>query len=120
MSQNPMNDAPKKGLLTPILFAIIAIFLLVLAWHVFFPLLAVGVVFTLGLWAVILISIVLVCLGVLLLFLLPSIFIGLIGLIILGWAIFAIAIFPFLFPLIAPLLIIMLVLSYILGRGRRS
>jgi hypothetical protein len=115
-----MNDKPKKGLFFPVLFAIAVILLVVLAWHVLFPLLAVGVVVTLGLWLVIVISVVLISLGVLLLFLLPSIFIGLIALIVLGWVIFAIVIFPFLFPLLAPLLIILLVLSYLMGRGRRS
>ncbi len=114
-----MNERSKRGIIFPVIFAIFAIVVIVLAWHIIFPLLGVGIVLTLGLWAVIVVSVVLVSLGVLLLFLLPGIFIGLIALFVLAWAVFALVLFPFLFPLLAPLLIILFVLAYLVGRGRR-
>lgn len=114
-----INPQPPRKRFSTLLLAILAIFVIVIAWHIFLPLLGIGVVLTLGLMSVIVVSVILVALGVLLLYLLPALFIGLIALIVLGWTVFAIMLFPILFPLLAPLVIILLIVAYFVGRGRR-
>lgn len=113
------HQEPIKSRRSVVLFALLAILVVVLAWHILLPLFGIAVVLSLGLLSVIVLSVVLVGIGVLLIYFLPALLIGLVALIALGWVLIALALFPFLFPLLAPLLIILWIAAYLIGKGRR-
>lgn len=101
--------------------AVIAIALLVilgviLGWHFLF---AGAIAVTATVWAIVIASVVLFCIGVLSLFILTGIGVFLIGLLGFIWAILAIALFPIVFPILVPLLIVLLFISYIRNKQKK-
>lgn len=103
-----------------LIYILIIILALIGAWHVLLPLLGGVVVVTAGLWGFAVASVIVFCVGILLLFLLTGIAGFLI--VVLGgvWTVVAIALFPVLLPLMLPLLIILAFISYARGRQSRS
>lgn len=100
----------------PILVALLLLLALVVAWHFFYPL-SVGVVaLTGGLWAFVVVSIVMFCVLLLLLFIFTGLGLFILGALASAWAMVAFFMFPFLFPILIPLLITILVISYIRHR----
>jgi hypothetical protein len=102
---------------TLIAVTLLVILGLILGWHWLF----VGAVaVSATVWAVVVTSIVLFCVGVLSLFILTGLgvlFVTLFGLI---WTILAVILLPVLFPILVPLLIILLFISYIRKKQKNN
>lgn len=89
------------------------LFLLIIGWHVIFPLLLGGaVVITAGIWLIIVGSIFAFCIAIPLLFLFTSGGAIILALVLLAWTIIGIVLFPILFPILLPLFIIFLFITY--------
>jgi len=93
-----------------IAIALIVVLAVILGWHWLF---AGAIAVTATVWAIVIASVILFCVGILALFILTGLSILFISGVGLLWTILAIVIFPVLFPILVPLLIILLFISYI-------
>lgn len=95
-----------------LIIALVAMIILLLLWHLFWPVFGIALAITAVTWGVLLATSVLVAVGVLLFYLFSGIGI----LIICGsaflWFIGALVMFPVLFPFLVPLLILLLFIGY--------
>ena len=103
------NSTLKKALL----IALISMLVLLVAWHLFLPMLAITVAVTAAVWAVMVISVVLVASVVLLFYVFSGVGILILCALSVAWIIFAIAFFPIVFPLLIPLLILLLFVAFV-------
>lgn len=106
----------KRPVKTALIIGVLAIVILVLGYHLLFPILGVTVAVTAGAWAIIVGTIVVMCIAGMLFFIIPGILILILSLFIALWIVLAITLFPFLFPVLIPLLIILLFLAFIRRR----
>jgi len=118
MMQDLKKTTGDSSLKKPLLIALIAMVVLLVAWHLVFPIIGVAIVISAAAWVVIMATIVFVAIAVLLFY----IFTGIGILILCGlsafWIILAIALFPFIFPLLIPLLILLIFMAFV--RRRKS
>lgn len=96
-----------------IAITVLVILAVLLGWHWLF---AGAIAVTATVWAIVIASVALFCVGILLLFILTGLSVFLIGIVGLVWTILAIILFPVVFPILVPLLIILLFISYIRKR----
>lgn len=104
-------------MLTTIAVLLIALMVVILGWHWLF---AGAIVVTSLAWGFAVTSVVLLCIGILLAFVLASTGIFVVVMVALLWTVLSIVFFPFLFPLVMPLFIIFLFLSYLRGKQKRK
>src|SRR3989338_7201452 len=98
-----------------IAIAVLVILGVILGWHWLFA----GVIaVTATVWAIVIASIAMFCVGILLLFILTGLGVFMIGLIGFIWTILAIILFPIVFPILVPLFIILLFISFIRDRQK--
>jgi len=95
-----------------LLFTLLALVVVIIGWHLFFPFLGALIVFTAGAWAALIVSVVILCVAILLAFVFAGAGIFIFGIIAFIWVILAITLFPIIFPVVAPLFIIFLFISY--------
>lgn len=107
------NTPKKRSLFKPFLLALILIVVLVIAWHLIFPLLGLSLVVTGSAWWTIVSTIFLLCVAILLFFVFTGLAVALICLFGFVWIILAIGFFPILFPVLVPLFIIMCFIAYV-------
>ncbi len=93
-------------MLNALLATILIIILLVLGWHIIFPLMGGVIAVSAMAWLFIVASVVIFAIVTLLVFALGGFWIFGIGLIFAIWTIVAIVLFPILFPILLPLFII--------------
>ena len=113
MSTEPNN---RSNVRRALVIALLAIVVLIIGWHIIFPLLGIAVVMTGSVWGIVVASIALLCMGVLLLFVLPGMLILLVAAIAFIWVVIAIILAPFAFPLLVPLLVILWFVAYLRRR----
>lgn len=99
-----------------VFLAILALIILMVGWHIIFPLLGGVLIVTTGIWLMLLISIGIFAISFVLLFVITRAGILLLGLPLLILALIFIILVPVLFPIIIPLIIIFLVISYFRDR----
>lgn len=117
MKEQLPTPTPSKhrSVLKPIVIAIALIFISLILFHLFFPILGAAVLISAAAWAVIIASVVIFCVFLLLFFIFSGAFAtGILGIIALIWLIIALIIFPIIFPLIMPIFIILVAIGYIL------
>ena len=92
--------------------AIIILIALAFGWYFAFPILGGIITLTALVWGALILSVVVFCVAILLIFIFTGtgIFVLTIGALI--WALLAVIFFPIMFPVIIPLLIILLFISY--------
>ncbi len=126
-----MNDQPveemkkvqtkeRSNLKKPIFIALLLMLLLVVAWHLFFPLLGIAIAISAAVWGIIVGTIVFLSVGTLLFFVFTGLGILIVSIAAFVWVALAIILFPFLFPIFIPLLIILLFVAYVRRRKNRS
>jgi hypothetical protein len=93
-------------------FTLLALLLVIIGWHLFFPFLGAVIAFTAGAWATLIASVIILCVAILLAFVFAGAGIFIFGIMAFVWVIIAIALFPIIFPIVAPLFIIFLFISY--------
>jgi hypothetical protein len=93
-------------MLKALIATMIVILILVLGWHILFPLLGGVIAISALVWGLIIGSILIFCLVILLLFALGGIGVFIVGGLFAVWTLIAIVLFPVLFPILLPLLII--------------
>ena len=103
-----------------LLSAIVLILICVVGFHLLLPFLGIAIAMTGAAWGIIVATIAFFSITALLFFMLPVLVIILLSFFAFGWAILAIALFPFLFPLIMPVFIILLFIAYISSATRRK
>lgn len=108
-----MNDEKKKSFKKALLIALIVMVVLLLGWHLIFPILGIAIAITAVAWGILLASIVLLAVGTLLFYIFTGAGIFVICLLGLIWVIGALVAFPFLFPILIPLLIILLFIGFV-------
>lgn len=90
-----------------------AIVLVVIGWHIIFPLIGGAIIVTSAVWFAIVGSIVAFCIVVLLAFIFTTgLGIFILGLIFFIWTVLAIILFPVVFPIVLPLLIIYFIIAF--------
>lgn len=104
------NDTSTRKAL---IIAVIAILVLVVGFHLIFPLLGIAIAVTAGAWGVIIATIVVFSVGLMLFFIFPGIIILLFCLFAFVWVLLSVILFPFVFPLFVPLLVILLFIAYV-------
>lgn len=108
------SDSRKKNVLIVLLLMLI----LLLSFHLLFPLLGISLVISATIWGVAIATIFLICVATMLFFLFSGVGIFILGLIVLGWTLIAIILFPLLFPIVIPVLLLMLLIGLI-SRGNK-
>ena len=111
MATNSNNN--KKSIKGALIIAVAVMLVLVIGWHLIFPLLGIAVAVTASAWAIIVLSIVLFALSGLLFLIFPVIVIFIICLLAFAWLLISLMLFPFLFPVLAPLFIVLLFVAYL-------
>ena len=112
--QTPTPEVVKsKKTKTVLIITLLSILVLVVVWHIFFPMLGVVVAVGAGAWSMLVGTVVFLSVAVLLFFLLTGVGILILSIFSFIWVVFAITLFPFLFPLFLPLLVIVLFIAYI-------
>jgi hypothetical protein len=104
-------------MLSTIAVILIILLAIILGWHWLF---AGAVVITSMAWGFAITSVVLLCVGVLLVFILAGTGIFVVALVALLWTVLSIVFFPILFPLLIPLFIIFLFVSYSRAKQKRK
>lgn len=99
-----------------IFLLLILILSLVIGWHVIFALVGGTILIGAGIWATVVISVVLFSAGTLFIFLFTGIGVLIIGMIFAFWTLVAIILFPILFPILLPLFIIFGFIAYMRRR----
>lgn len=94
------------------LLAILALIILMVGWHIIFPLLGGVLMITAGVWLMLMIAMGIFAISFILLFVMAPIGILFLGLPLLVLALVFIILVPVLFPIIIPLVIIFWVISY--------
>lgn len=113
MTNTPVKENKNGALKKVILFTLLAMLILVAAWHLFLPMLGITVAISAGIWSIAVATIVLICIATLLFFIFTGIGAIILGVFVFGWTILAIALFPLLFPVLIPVLLLMLVVGLI-------
>lgn len=109
------SEGDIKGAL---LAAIVIIIVLVIGWHVLFPMLGIAVAITATAWALIVATVTLFSLAVLLFFLLPGIIIFIVCVLGFVWLLVSLVLFPFLFPFLIPLFVLLLFSAYVMRKNK--
>ena len=103
-------------MLATLIMSILILLVLVVGWHLLFPLMGGVIAITATAWLVIVGSIAAFCIGILLLFIFTGVGIFIMGLLALIGTVVAIVLFPILFPILLPLFVVFLFVSYIRRR----
>ncbi len=103
------NNSSSKN---PFIIALVLIAVLIIAWHLLLPLLGVSLAITGGIFSALIVTIILMCVGIGLFFLLTGLGVVIVSILAVVVAIVAIILFPVLFPIVVPLLIILLLVGY--------
>jgi hypothetical protein len=103
-----------------LLLTLFLIFVLLLGWNFFFPLLGGVILITAVVWSLAIASITVFCLALLLIFIFTGLGATVLGIILAIWTIIAILLFPVLFPILLPLFIVFLFVSYVLRKKRNK
>lgn len=111
------KEKKEKSLLRRLfIFALFVMLVLVIGYHFALPLLGVTVALTAGAWLLGVLTIVGLCLGVLLFFIIPAALVIVLAFIAFVWVVLVVSFFPILFPLLVPVLILVLVVAVITRR----
>jgi len=116
--QPAVTEKSNSKLSKALIVAVALMLICVIGFHLFFPLLGIAIVMSAGAWGMVTGTIVIFCIGIMMLFMVPGILLFLLCLFAFGWTILAIVLFPFIFPLVMPLLIILVFIAYVLGRNK--
>jgi hypothetical protein len=103
-----------------LIFTIALIIVLVVGWHLIFPILGGVIAISAIAWLFIVGSIIAFSIGILLLFFITGVGIFVLAVIALIWTVIAIILFPILFPILIPLFIIFLFISRLRRRQIES
>lgn len=95
-----------------LLFTLILLLILIIGWHIIFPLMGGVIAFSVAAWGALIASVVAFCVAIMLLFVLTGVGIFTLGAVFFVWTLLAILLFPVIFPIIVPLLIIFFFISY--------
>lgn len=101
-----------------LLLTMFLIFVLLLGWNFFFPLLGGVILITAVVWSLVIASITVFCLAILLVFLFSGLGATILGAILAIWTVIAILLFPVLFPILLPLFLVFMFVSYVLRKRR--
>ncbi len=101
-----------------LLTAVILILVLVIGWHLLFPMLGIAVVVTATAWALIVATVTLFSLSILLFFIIPGMLVFVLCVIGFVWLLISLVLFPFLFPFLIPLFVIMLFVAFVRRRKK--
>jgi hypothetical protein len=94
-----------------ILISLLAMLILIVAWHLALPLLGISIAVTGAIWGVAIATVVLLCIATLLFFIFTGFGIFIIGFFVFAWTLGAIILFPLLFPLLLPILLVMIFIA---------
>lgn len=116
---HPNEKQDKSIVKKALIISLVAMLVLILAWHIIFPFIGVAVAIGAAAWALIIVTIVVMCVAILLFFILSGIGIVVISIIAAAWVLMSIILFPFLFPLFVPILILLLCIAFLCRRKLR-
>ncbi|OGO90732.1 MAG: hypothetical protein A3F41_05690 [Coxiella sp. RIFCSPHIGHO2_12_FULL_44_14] len=118
MNETPQPQMPpqRRVTATGVVIAILLMAVLLLGWHLLFPVLGLTLVVGAGAWGIVVGTIAVLCTTILLFFIFTGIGILIVGLLVVIWALLAIVFFPILFPLLIPLLVILLIVAWVRNR----
>lgn len=114
LTPSPLKNKPT--LLRNVLIAAVALMVIsVVGFYLLAPFFGVAIFMTTSTvpWSLLVLTVLLFCSAVLLLFILSGIIVGLIVVGAIAWTLLAIVLFPFLFPIVIPVLIILLAVALI-------
>jgi len=101
-------------------FLLVLALAVVLGWHFGLPLLGGLIAITSGAWAILIASVIFLCVAIMLIFIFTGTGIFILSIFAFIWTAIAIALFPVLLPIIAPIFIIFMLISYMRRKRKRE
>lgn len=111
MSHTPVKKNDKLKI--AILFSLLVMIGLIVAWHLALPLLGISIAITGAIWGIAVATVVLLCIATLLFFIFTGVGIFILGFFVCAWTLAAIIVFPLLFPILLPILLVMVLIGVI-------
>ena len=118
MSRAPVKQNNKDTIKTFIIAILIALLVIVTAWHIILPLLGVSIAISAAAFGIAVGTVVLICIATMLFFIFTGLGIFIAGGVIFTWSVLAIILFPLLLPILLPVLLLMLVVAFITRNKR--